>query len=216
MLHACREPHLWLALPTLRRGRQWLPTSLMEARMSYHCKTCGAVHPERPTCFGFEMPAVVSQLSDAERARRVAISSDQCILDDEHYFILGTLDLPIQGSDEVLRWIAWSTLSRISFERADELWTVDGRESEPPYFGWLSNRIPGFPDSLHIKVLVHTEPLGCRPRFEVVEDRHPLGDAQRRGITGEKADELIHVAQFGAAATPQQGHAPHDSGAQSR
>lgn len=162
------------------------------------------------------MPTIVSQLSDAERDVRVALSSDQCILDDEHFFILGTLDLPIQGSDEVIRWIAWSTLSRASFERADELWTTDGRESEPPYFGWLSNRIPGFPDSLHIKVLVHTGPLGCRPRFEVVEDEHPIRDAQRRGITSEKADELIHLAQFGLAADPRQDHATHDSGAQSR
>ena len=171
--------------------------------MGYECKTCGAVHPERPTCFGFDAPTVVSQLSDADRERRVAISSDQCILDDEHFFIIGTLDLPIQGSDEILRWIAWSTLSRPNFERASELWSVDGRESEPPYSGWLSNRIPGFPDTLNVKLLVHTAPLGCRPKFEVVEE-HPIGDAQRHGITDERADELIHVAQFGEVAEPQQ------------
>lgn len=168
--------------------------------MGYECKTCGAVHPERPTCFGFDMPDVVAQLSDMECDGRVAISSDQCILDEAHFFILATLDLPIQGTDEIIRWIAWSTLSRANFERASELWSVDGRESEPPYFGWLSNRIPGFPNSLHIKILVHTEPLGCRPRLEVVEDGHPLRDAQRHGITAEKADELIHAAQFGDAA----------------
>ncbi len=176
--------------------------------MGYQCKTCGAVHPERPTCFGFDAPTVVSQLSDADRERRIAISSDQCILDDEHFFILGTLDLPIQGSDEILRWIAWSTLSRPNFERASELWSVDGRESEPPYSGWLSNRIPGFPDTLNVKILVHTAPLGCRPKFEVVEEGHPIWDAQRNGIISEKADELIHVAQFGEVAAPQQVRTP--------
>lgn len=172
--------------------------------MGYQCKTCGAFHPERPTCFGFDAPAVVSQLTDPDRERRVAISSDQCILDDEHFFILGTLDLPIQGSDEIIRWLAWSTLSRPNFERASELWDADGRESEPPYSGWLSNRIPGFPDTLNVKILVHTEPLGCRPRLEVVEEGHAIRDAQRNGITCEKADELIHVAQFGEVADPQQ------------
>lgn len=171
--------------------------------MGYRCKSCGAVHPERPTCFGFDAPTVVAQLNDVDRERRVAISSDQCILDDENFFILGTLDVPIQGSDEILRWIAWSTLSRPNFERASELWSVDGRESEPPYSGWLSNRIPGFPDTLNVKLLVHTAPLGCRPRFEVMGD-HPIGDVQRHGITGERADELIHVAQFGEVAEPQQ------------
>ncbi len=170
--------------------------------MGYQCNTCGAVHSERPTCFSFEMPMVVSQLSETDLERRVEMSSDQCILDDEHFFIVGTLDLPVQNSDEVLRWIAWSTLSKANFERACELWRVHGRESEPPYPGWLSNQIPGFPDSLHIKLLVHTEALGLRPRLEVVDDGHPLWSAQRNGITSHQADELIHVAQFGDRGTP--------------
>lgn len=167
--------------------------------MSYHCNTCGAIHPERPTCFAAEMPVVVSQMSPSDRERRVELSSDQCILDDEHFFVLGTLDLPVRGSDEVIRWIVWSTLSRPSFERSSELWSVEGRESEPPYFGWLSNQIPGFPDSLNIKLRVHTEPLGLRPRLEVLDEEHPLWDAQHNGVSSDQADDLIHVALYNDA-----------------
>jgi len=169
--------------------------------MGYQCHTCGAIHSERPTCFSFEAPMVVSQLSETDRGRRVEMSSDQCVLDEEHFFILGTLDLPVRNSDEILRWIVWSTLSRQNFERACELWRVKGRESEPPYLGWLSNQLPGFPGSLHAKLWVHTEALGLRPRLEVLDVGHPLWDAQRNGITSEQADELIHVAQFGDAGT---------------
>jgi len=122
------------------------------------------------------------------------MSSEQCVLDDEHFFVLGTLDLPVRGADEVLTWIVWSTLSRANFERTSDLWNVEGRESEPPYFGWLSNEIPGFPGSLNIKLLVHTQPLGIRPRLEVVDERHPLRDAQMNGISPEEAERLIHVA----------------------
>ena len=178
--------------------------------MSYQCKTCGATHPERPTCFGAQMPAVAAQLNEEDRERRVEISSDQCIVDNEHFFVLGTLDFPVQGSDEVVRWLVWSTLSQPNFERASELWETSGRESEPPYFGWLSNQIPGFPDSLNVKLLVHTEPLGFRPRLEVLDEGHPIWSAQRNGITSEQADKLIHVAQFGEA------RAPDDSSAESR
>lgn len=165
--------------------------------MGYQCHTCGAVHSERPTCFSFETPRIVSQLSGNDRSRRVEMSSDQCVLDEEHFFILGTLDLPVQNSDEILRWIAWSTLSKQSFERACDLWRVEGRESEPPYPGWLSNEIPGFPESLHVKLLMHTEAIGIRPRLEVVDTGHPLWSAQQKGISRERADVLIHVAQFG-------------------
>jgi hypothetical protein len=171
--------------------------------MSYQCKTCGAMHPERPTCFGAELPAVVSRLSAEERERRVSMSSDQCILDNEHFFVLGTLDLPVQGTDETITWIVWSTLSKANFQRMSEVWNAEGRESEPPYFGWLSNQIPGFPDSLNLKLLVRTEPLGFRPRFEVVDEKHPLCIAQRGGITGEQADHLIHAALYGDVIRPE-------------
>lgn len=170
--------------------------------MSYRCNTCGETHSERPTCFGAEMPAVVSRLSDEERGRRVSMSSDQCVLDDEHFFVLGTLDLPVHGSGEAITWIVWSTLSKANFQRMSELWNTEGRESEPPYFGRLSNQIPGFPDSLNLKLRVRTEPLGLRPKFEVVDDGHPLRSVQQDGITDEQADHLIHAALYGAVNRP--------------
>src|SRR6476660_7562448 len=106
--------------------------------MGYICAACGRVHAERPTCWKFDLPAIIAGLSATEREQRVDLSSDQCILDGEHFFILGNLDVPIQDSGESLRWSVWSTLSRKNFHRASELWETPGRESEPPYFGWLS------------------------------------------------------------------------------
>jgi hypothetical protein len=114
----------------------------------------------------------VANLSDSERAKRVEHSSDQCVLDGEHVFILGNLDVPIRGSSEFLRWTVWSTLSQSNFEPAAELWQSDGRESEPPYFGWLSNQFPGYRASVNIKAQVLTEPVDVRPRFRVIEEGH--------------------------------------------
>jgi hypothetical protein len=145
-------------------------------------------------CFAAESPAAVAELSDVDLQRRVERSSNQCVLDGQHFFILGNLDVPIAGSSEFVRWSVWSTLSETNFERASALWHNVGRESEPPYFGWLSNQIPGYPSSINIKATVQTEPVGIRPRIRVIEAGHPLSIDQERGITEERAEELIHAA----------------------
>jgi hypothetical protein len=170
--------------------------------MRYRCRTCGGWHDERPTSFAADLPAALSELSDLESRRRVVRGSDQCILDGTHFFILGNLDVPIQSSSEFVRWTIWSSLSEASFDRASKLWTTTGRESEPPYFGWLSNQVPGYPSTINIKATVQTEPVGVRPKIRVIEDGHPLSADQKDGITAERADELIHAAILGGI-TPQ-------------
>lgn len=162
--------------------------------MSYTCGVCGVRHDERPRCFGADLPAAVAALPDAELESRVERSSDQCILDGEHFFILGNLELPVHGSREPLAWTVWTSLNAINFERASRLWDTPGRESEPPYFGWLSNQIPGYPPCINIEVVVHTEPVGVRPRLQIIEDGHQLAVDQERGISPERADELIDAA----------------------
>jgi len=162
--------------------------------MGYTCTTCGTYHEERPTCWKFAFPAVVADLTEAEFKSRVEHGSDQCVLDGEHFFVLANLDVPVQGSEEFLRWSVWGTLSKQDFERAAERWDRPGRESELPYFSWLSNQIPGYPPSVNIKALVHTAPVGLRFRIEVIEEGHQLRDEQRNGIARERADELIHAA----------------------
>jgi hypothetical protein len=93
-----------------------------------------------------------------------------------------------------LRWTVWSTLSEANFDRTSELWHVEGRESEPPYFGWLSNQIPGYPTSVNIKAMVHNQPVGMKPRLVVIEEGHPLVFDQEHGVTEERAEELIHAS----------------------
>jgi hypothetical protein len=182
--------HYATGTPNGNRGVQ-------ELTMGYTCGTCGVWHDERPMAFGARMPEIVSAMTEAERKARVELSSDQCILDGEHYFVLGNLDLPIRGTQELVRFTVWTTLSQANFERASELWTTEGRESEPPYFGWLSNPIPSYPQSISIKAAVHTEPVGIRPRIEIVDQEHPLGIDQRDGISPERADAIIHAAWHG-------------------
>ena len=166
--------------------------------MGYTCKTCGVTHEEQPTCFGAPLPHAAAVLPPEEFSRRVQASSDQCILDEEHFFILGNLDLPVRGAPTPIVWMVWTTLSPANFERASKLrHTAGTRRAEPPYFGWLSNQIPGYPSTLNLKLVVHTQPVGVRPRLEVVDEGHPLARDQAQGIDQERAGGLIHAAMHG-------------------
>jgi hypothetical protein len=162
--------------------------------MPFTCASCGQYHDELPLCFLAPAPAQVAVVAEAERARRVLLSSDQCIIDEEYFFILGNLDLPIVDREEMFRWSVWSSLSRKNFERASDLWETAGRESEPPYFGWLSTAIPGYERTVGLKVVVHTKPVGTRPAIEVIEQDHLLYRDFVDGISWARACELSHAA----------------------
>src|SRR4030095_12869330 len=108
--------------------------------------------------------------------------------------MFGILTRPVCDSPDTITWTVWSTLSEADFERCSKLWHTAGRESEPPYVGSLSNPIPSYATSANLKVLVHTQPLGVRPKIEVVEESHPLWRDQKHGISAARADDLIHAA----------------------
>lgn len=114
------------------------------------------------------------------------LSQEQCIIDDEHFFIRGRLVIPVidAGAGAEFNWGVWVSLSRDTFARALSLWTTPDREKEPPYFGWLSTDLPLYqPSTLQLKTRVHTEPVGSRPLVELEPTVHPLAVEQRTGIT---------------------------------
>jgi hypothetical protein len=57
--------------------------------MKYICKTCGKTHDDVPD-IGSDKPFQYWMIPEEERETRVELTSDTCILDDEHYFIRGS------------------------------------------------------------------------------------------------------------------------------
>ena len=166
-------------------------------RRGYHCRSCGRYHDELPLVYGPDAPVYWDAVPEAERARRFEMTSDQAVLDGEHFFIRGRLEIPIIGHDEPFAWLVWTTLSRANFERATDLWHTPGREQEPPYFGWLSTALPYEPDTVNLKTMVHTRPVGIRPYIEVEATDHPLAAEQRTGITWERVQEIAELVLHG-------------------
>jgi hypothetical protein len=165
---------------------------------NFVCRHCGIVHAGLPLAFGADEPIYVEDIPAAERSDRVSLSSDQCIIDGKHYFVRGCLEIRIADSSDVFDRGVWVSLSEKSFQRVSELWTEPGRESEPSFFGWLSSRLPGYPDTLNLKTRVHLRPVGIRPFIELEPTEHPLSLEQQRGISAERARQIAESLLHGA------------------
>jgi len=133
--------------------------------------------------FGAGAPYWYYEIEPTELENRVELSSDQCVIDSEYYFVRGCLNIPIIDGVDPFVWGVWVSLSADNFLRMSEVWESPTRQTEPPYFGWLSTTLPGYPDTLNLKTNVHTQPVGTRPLVELEPTDHPLAIDQRTGIT---------------------------------
>jgi hypothetical protein len=150
-----------------------------------------------PLSFQFEAPYYWHEPPPGEPDSESTLEGDTCIIDGEFFFILGNIPLPIIGSNHSFYWTVWLSLSQQNFDRALELWDRPERSSEPPYFGWLSSQIPGYPDTLNLKTMVHTQPVGERPLIELEPTDHPLALEQRDGITWQRVREIAETVLHG-------------------
>jgi hypothetical protein len=163
--------------------------------VQWTCSRCGRVHEGQPRDWAFDAPDYWHTLSPAERSRG-KLSEDLCVIrddDGEHFFIRGVLPIPVAGSDDEFRYGVWTTLSETSFMRVLELWDDPKRSEEPPYFGWLSNRISGYPETLNLKTNVRTAALDLRPTIDLQPTDHPLALEQRDGMTTERLQEIVEL-----------------------
>jgi hypothetical protein len=157
---------------------------------------CEGTEGDQSFCFGPPAPDIYAGIPESERAKRSLLDTDLCVIDKKHHFIRGCLDIPIAGTPDVFRWLVWVSLSEKNFNRAVEVWERPGRESEPPYFGWLSTSLPHYPETLNLKTNVHTRLVGERPRIELEPTGHPLALEQREGISLARAQRLAsHILQ---------------------
>lgn len=166
----------------------------MSSHVGFVCSCCGEKHDELPTHYGSEAPAywsdAIVEHPDSE------LTSDQCVINGEHLFVKGLIEIPIIGGD-IFSWAVWVSLSPQNFVRMSDLWETPGREDEPPYFGWLATELFLYDQpTLNLKTQVHTRPVGERPYVELEPTDHPLAVEQRSGITTDRvqwfAEQLMH------------------------
>jgi hypothetical protein len=110
-----------------------------------------------------------------------------------HYFIRGVLRIPVVDGDEDFAYGVWSSLSKDSFNRVNELWDDPARVDEPAYFGWLSNSLPGYDETLNLPLDVITEALELRPALQLHDGDHELIREQQEGITAARVREIAEL-----------------------
>jgi hypothetical protein len=160
----------------------------------YDCRGCGQHHDELPFSYWAEAPAYWDEFATDEHS---VLGPENCVIAGEQFFIRGRLVIPVidggsvEGASPEFDWGVWVSLSERNYERTTELWTTPGRESEPPYFGWLCTELPLYePSTLGLKTHVHTQPVGERPTIELEPSDHPLAVEQRTGITAARVQEI--------------------------
>jgi hypothetical protein len=163
----------------------------------YTCRTCGQYHEGIPLSYGAEAPELWYSIPEKERLTRVERSSDLCVIDGKHFFILGNIEIPILKTKDLFVWSAWVSLSESNFKRSLELWETANRETEPPYFGWLQTILPGYTNTLGLKTHVHTRPVGQRPFIQLEATDHLLAVDQREGIPWQRVQEIAEIVLHG-------------------
>jgi hypothetical protein len=158
----------------------------------FKCASCGEWHEGMPG-FGASAPPYYYIIPEAERSARCELTTDTCIVDDEHFFVRGCIEVPVHGVNEPFVWGAWVSLSPRNFHQFLGLLDRKDRSKHGPYFGWLSAHFKVYPDAENLKTNIHLRDDGIRPFIELEPTNHPLAVDQREGIT------VGHVAEIYAA-----------------
>jgi hypothetical protein len=143
--------------------------------------------------FSAEAPDVWHSIPPEEREARCELTSDLCIIDKQVFFVRGCLEIPVTKGEQPFVWGVWVSLSEANFQRTLDLWEVQGREAESPYFGWLMTALPGYPQTRNLKTMVHTRPVGESPWVELEPTEHPLAVQQRQGITMAEVQRIVET-----------------------
>jgi hypothetical protein len=163
------------------------------------CPRCGIAHgglfdlvcgkPEPWTGSEEKLPN-----SEALSSRHV-LTEDFCILNGEHYFVRCVLNLPVIGSGgESFGFGVWSSLSEKNFRIYADTFDSGRQGRLGPWFGWFSNRLPGYPDTANLKCQVHPRSDRQRPWIELEPTDHPLAIEQRNGITLDRILEIYALS----------------------
>ena len=155
----------------------------------FKCASCGEWHEGMPG-FGASAPLYYYIIPQAERSARSELTTDTCIVDGEHFFVRGCIEIPVHGVNEPFVWGAWVSLSPRNFHQFVRLLDRKDRSKYGPYFGWLSAHFKVYPDAENLKTNIHLRDDRIRPFIELEPTNHPLAVEQREGITVDRVAEI--------------------------
>jgi hypothetical protein len=157
------------------------------------CTVCGERHDVLPIKYSVKAPQAVLAVPQEQLEERVLLTADQCVIDNQQFFLRGRILIPVHGVEAPFVWGVWAEVSPKNFLHSNEVWQIPGREQEPPFAAWLNNDLFLFGDTINLELKVHTQPVGERPRFTVADSNHPLAIQQRDGISIETVQDIAEM-----------------------
>lgn len=122
------------------------------------------------------------------------LSEDLCVLNDAHYFVRCVLPVPLIGAPgHSFAFGVWTTLSKNNFALYVDAFDTGSQSGLGPWFGWLSNRLRGYPDTLNLKCQVHPREGRIRPWLQLEATDHPLAVEQANGISLERLLDIYSI-----------------------
>ncbi|GJI89797.1 hypothetical protein RugamoR1_29600 [Rugamonas sp. R1(2021)] len=140
--------------------------------------------------FGAHAPLSYYEVPTEGRENRCHLGTDDCVIDEEFFFVRGCLEIPVIGEVEPFSWGVWVSLSQANYLEWVKCYESEKRSHIGPFFGWLNAWIKPYPDTISLKTNVHLRDDGIRPFIELQSTDHPLAIEQRMGITVERVAEL--------------------------
>jgi hypothetical protein len=210
------DKHRTRALRATAKSRRALcpPFGQLEM-MQFTCVTCGKKYDGLP-CYGADRPDAYWDVPENKRQEDVFLTSDSCVIANRFFFIRGCIKIPVIGTNDHLEWGVWVSLKDENFFIWQDNYDTPKRDHIGPFFGWLSTLLPAYPDTLHMKTMVHLRDNGVRPNVIVESTDHPLSVEQHNGISMERVQEIVDfVEHHGKQETEQLGggdaedRAPH-------
>lgn len=128
-------------------------------------------------------PFYVTEIEPWEREERCQITPDECIMDDEYYYIHSRLTVPFRNGRGQVSWDVWV---QIEPEHAQHSSSSKVRHVK----GRLSSAIPGYPDTLTLPVQLTFQGSSNLPEVHLGETEHPLYDEQQDGLSFQRWLEL--------------------------
>jgi hypothetical protein len=132
--------------------------------------------PQSSFSFAANFPDPYANMSADERDTRALIGSDQCVIDQEQFYVRGCLEIPILETKEVFLWGLWAMVWEKDYDEISRHWEFIGREKKiGPYKGRLTNSLSIYPGTFNLPVTIHIRPVVERPLFIVDELNNLMG-----------------------------------------
>jgi hypothetical protein len=162
------------------------------------CVSCGKRH-FGIFDLGFDRPAIWTDAMDLKPSGDDLlgshfISDDLCVDRGENYFVRCVLEIPILGLKMGrFGYGVWSSLSRQNFQSYVSNFEKGLQTNESPWFGWFSNSLKGYPQTLELKCDVYPQANGDRPLIQLQQSDHPLFIEQQEGISIDRLFEIYRL-----------------------